>query len=241
LPNPCSDGSYVHLPRRPASPLRDGGFLFPQPGVQCLAKAKHEADESFCYARGGPRLRRVAPGRPGRSRESEVQAMRQRGLDGTVVAALIVGMVLTNVLAGCQQQSATVEPTEAVVTGGAGFSVPEPFPQDWEWVSLEEAERRVDFRILLPTRLSEGDTVTRVRLLRTDTPRHHRPAVWLFYSSGLITRQNWAAAPPEAAYFEWLKQPRTPTPVPPGFNYKLEPRCAAMASCGSERCLRNRT
>ena len=147
--------------------------------------------------------------------------MRQRGLDGTVVAALIVGMVLTNVLAGCQQQSATVEPTEAVVTGGAGFSVPEPFPQDWEWVSLEEAERRVDFRILLPTRLSEGDTVTRVRLLRTDTPRHHRPAVWLFYSSGLITRQNWAAAPPEAAYFEWLKQPRTPTPVPPGFNYKL--------------------
>ena len=146
--------------------------------------------------------------------------MRQRGLDGTVVAALIVGMVLTNVLAGCQQQSATVEPTEAVVTGG-GFSVLEPFPQDWEWVSLEEAERRVDFRILLPTRLSEGDTVTRVRLLRTDTPRHHRPAVWLFYSSGLITRQNWAAAPPEAAYFEWLKQPRTPTPVPPGFNYKL--------------------
>ncbi len=88
-------------------------------------------------------------------------------------------------------------------------------------MSLEEAERRVDFRILLPTRLSEGDTVTRVRLLRTDTPRHHRPAVWLFYSSGLITRQNWAAAPPEAAYFEWLKQPRTPTPVPPGFNYKL--------------------
>jgi len=132
--------------------------------------------------------------------------MRRRTVSELIVAALVVGMVLAAALTGCQGQSPSPEPTETNTPVSAEFSVSMEGPIMFgEWVSLAEAERRVPFRILQPAYLPEGVTLARVMTGKPDKRPKERQAVALVYSDGLTIIQNPEPNPPQAKFFEQVK------------------------------------
>ncbi len=131
--------------------------------------------------------------------------MRQGILGVTIAAALATGVVLATVLAGCQPQSPVSEPAESWAPTGAGARVPSEGPLfDGEWVSFEEAQRRMPFRIQQPAYVPGEATVSRVQATRSDRLAESQ-GVALIYSNGLMVTQG-VGSPPDAQLFEWVKE-----------------------------------
>ncbi len=119
-----------------------------------------------------------------------VITMQRRMFGRTLAAVFVLSLTLTGVIVGCQQSAAVPSKAEIGEMRHAKFKVKREL--DLDWVSLEEAARRMPFRILQPSYLPAGVTLSGVRVTKADETIQ---AVHLIYSNGVTVIQTSHAVP----------------------------------------------